>query len=369
MGFGGDLHSFDLFDLLGWLQGRKRAGVLQMTRRSTKKRLAFRDGQVQWSSSNDPRETIGQALVRDGLIQEEALFRALLKQEAPDEKRRLGEILIGDGLLSEPQLMKTLLGNAHAHLYDLFLWADGRFDFDDERPPRPEPSDLKIDLRPVLEEGRRRREQWQKLRGRFGSNEVTFKLIADPVGVTDPVLRQLVDLAAWGKTLAGISLESRRSEYDTTLLVAELCDKAVLQIDRVESGAPETDPVGIIGTLLAGASMRLKEGRFDAANEAYERVLSLDGVNQEAKKGLLAVVEARKRAKAAQKIPLEKIPSLRLTAVALAQLHFDPQEGFVLSRINGQWDVQSILKLCPMPEDDTLIIFARLLDRHVIELR
>ena len=77
MSFGGDLHTFDVFDLLGWLMGRKRAGILQMTRRSTKKRLAFRDGQVQWSSSNDPRETIGQALVREGLIQEEPLFRAL----------------------------------------------------------------------------------------------------------------------------------------------------------------------------------------------------------------------------------------------------------------------------------------------------
>ena len=40
----------------------------------------------------------------------------------------------------------------------------------------------------------------------------------------------------------------------------------------------------------------------------------------------------------------------------------------MISRVNGQWDVQSILKLCPMPEDDTLIIFSRLLDRQVIEL-
>jgi hypothetical protein len=369
MSFGGDLHTFDLFDLLGWLMGRKRAGVLQMTRRSTKKRLAFRDGQVQWSSSNDPRETIGQALVRDGLIQEEPLFRALLKQETAKDKRRLGEILIGDGLLTEPQLMKTLHTNAQAHLYDLFLWGAGRFEFDDERPPVPEASDLRIDMKPILEEGRRRREQWHKLRSRFGSNEVTFKLTADPVQITDPVLRQIVDLAVRGKTLAGISLESRRSEFETTLLVAELCDKGMLAPDRVESGAPETDPVGIILTLLAGGDMRLKEGRFDAANEAYERVLSLDGLNQAAKKGLIAVSEAREKAKAAKKIPLDKIPSLRLTAVALSQQQFDPHEGFVLSRINGQWDVQSILKLCPMPEDDILMILSRLLDRHVIELR
>ncbi len=369
MSFGGDLHTFDVFDLLGWLTGRKRPGVLQMTRRSTKKRLAFRDGQLQWSSSNDPRETIGQALVRDNLVQEEPLFRALLKQETAKDKRRLGEILIADGLLTEKQLMQTLRGNAEAHLYDLFLWGDGRFEFDDERPPVPEAADLKIELRPLLDEGRHRRERWAELRSRFGSNEVTFRLIADPVSVNDPLQRQMVDLAAWGKTLAGISLESRRSEYETTLLIAELCDRDVLVADRIEAGAPETDPVGIITTLLAGATMRLKEGRFDAATEAYERVLMLDGVNQSAKKCILAVSEARERAKHAKRIPLDKVPSLRITAVALSQQQFDPQEGFILSRINGQWDVQSILKLCPMPEDEILSIFSRLLDRNVIELR
>ena len=93
--------------------------------------------------------------------------------------------------------------------------------------------------------------------------------------------------------------------------------------------------------------MRLKEGRFDAALEAYERVLTLDGLNQAAKKGLLAVAEARQNAKTAKRIPLERVPVLRLTAMALSQQHFDPQEGFVLSRINGSWDVRSLLKLCP----------------------
>jgi len=367
MSFVGDLHTFDLFDLLGWLMSRRRAGVLQMTRRSTKKRLAFRDGAVQWTSSNDPRETIGQALVRDGLVTEEALFRALLKQET--DKRRLGELLIADTHLSEAQLMKTLRGNAEAHLHDLFLWSDGRFEFDDERPPAPEPSDLGIELKPVLEEGRHRRDRWNQLRRRFPSNEITFRLTADPVSVTNPARRQVLDLAAWGKTLAGISLESRRSEYETTLLLAGLCDDGVLVVDRVEAGAPEGDPVGIILTLLAGAEMRLKEGRFDAAREAYERVLTLDGLNQAAKKGLLAVADARQKAKTVQRIPLEKVPVLRLTAMALSQQQFDPQEGFVLSRINGSWDVSSLLKLCPMPEEDVLLIFLRLLDRKVIDLK
>jgi hypothetical protein len=338
-----------------------------MTRLSTKKRLAFRDGALQWSNSNDPRETIGQALVRERLITEEALFTALLKQES--DRRRLGEILTGDGLLAEPQLMKTLAANAEAQLQDLFLWPDGRFDFDDTQVPGETPSDLRIDLRPILDEGRHRRERWIKLRQRFPSGEITFRALGDPATVTNPARRQVLALAAEGKTLSAVALEARRPQYDTALLLAGLCDEGLLEVSQAELGVAETDHVGLIQQLLETAEMRLNEQRFDVALEAYERVLALDGVNQAAKKGLLAVSEARRRAKATKAVPLEKVPVMQIGAMALSQQHFDPHEGFILSRINGQWDIQSILKLCPLPEDEALLIFKRLLDRKVIDLR
>jgi len=367
LGFNGDLTTFDVFDLLAWIQSRRRSGLLVMSRLSTRKRLSFREGAMQWSSSNDPRETLGQALVRERVIDEEALFTALLKQET--DTRRLGQILIGDGLLTEEQLMKTLRGNSEALLYDLFLWPDGRFEFLDDAASQPSPSDLRIDLKIILDEGRHRRERWRELRERFPTTEMTFRVLKDPATVQNPARRQILTLAEKGKTLSAISLESRRAQYDTTLLVAGLCDEGLMVVDHIEAGVAETDPVGLIDTLLAAAAMRLKEGRYDAAMDAYERALALDGVNQAAKKGLLAVAEARRKAKAARKIPLEKVPILKLGAMALAQQHFDPQEGFVLSRVNGQWDVRSILKLCPMPEDDALVIFGRLLDRKVIDFR
>ncbi len=59
---------------------------------------------------------------------------------------------------------------------------------------------------------------------------------------------------------------------------------------------------------------------------------------------------------------------LAVDFATLTKQNLDPQEGFVVSRVNGQWDVQSILKLCPMGEDETLLIFARLIDRKLIRL-
>jgi hypothetical protein len=372
MSFAGELHTFDLFDLLAWLAGRRKSGLLSLTRRSTRKTLAFRDGALQWSGSNDPRETIGQALVRDALITEEALFRALLKQEK--EQRRLGEILIADNLLTDQQLLRALRTNAEAQVHDLFLWPDGRFQLDDNDVPVQRLSDLAIPVQPLLDEGRHRREMWRRLREHFPTSDVTFHVRADPSSVADPLERDIVDLAVGGRTLAAISLETRRSEYETALVASGLCDRGVLVVAETPAGSagvpsPESDPVGTIKALIAFAEMCLAQGRFDSALESYERVLVIDRVNQDAKKGLLAVAESRQQAKIASRVPLDKVPTIRVTAMALAQQQFTPEEGFLLSRINGQWDIRSLLKVCPMPEESALVIFARLLERKVIALR
>jgi hypothetical protein len=43
-----------------------------------------------------------------------------------------------------------------------------------------------------------------------------------------------------------------------------------------------------------------------------------------------------------------------------------PQEGFVLSRINGQLDVASIITVCPFREADSLRMIKKLMDAGII---
>jgi hypothetical protein len=366
MSLTGDFHTFALTELLSWIALHGHTGTAHFSRLSTKKGLAFQHGALHASWSNDPRETLGQALVRNRLITEETLFTALLRQEK--EGLRLGEILVADGRLSEEQLVQTLRANAEEQVYELFLWPDGRFDFRDEEPLADDKVKLSLPVRLLLEEGRHRMEEWERLKTRFPSSEVTFKVQGAGHGIDDAIERQILGLAAAGKTLAAISLETRRSAFEAALLMAALCDRGALTVEETQD-REESDPVGQIIALIAKAEDNLAQQRFDAALQYYERVLALDGLNQTAKKGLIAVGEARQAAKARLRVPLHKVPHLLVGAVTLSQYQFDPQEGFVLSRINGQWDVRSILKLCPMPEEEALMIFVRLVERKVIEIR
>jgi hypothetical protein len=362
----GGLRVMELSDILDWIARRGRTGTLHLKARSTHERLVVKDGLLDATSSNDPRHMLGQFFIRDAALTEQQLFEALLRQET--DKRLLGVILISQGLITSEQLERALRGCAEETVYDLFLWPDGRFEFKAGEAGPPHLLPLQLALPPMIQEGVWRHEEWQRMRKLLPSLEVNFRALPGQPP-TDQVDRRLVELASAGHSLARISLETRRSPFQTATHLLALCEQGLLAVDqRVEDDAAAIDAVGAIEKSLAAAAQRLTEGRYDAALAAYEYVLALDSLNQEAKKGLLAVADGRRRQRIGRKVPLDRIPVVAMGSMALTQHSFEPQEGFLLSRINGEWNVRSILKLCPLPEDQALEIFARLLDRRVIEL-
>ena len=86
MSLRGDLRTMALPDVLQWIASGRKTGTLHVERRSVQKRIILREGNIFSSWSNDPRESLGQFLIRLRLVTEEQLFRALLGQE---EKGRL----------------------------------------------------------------------------------------------------------------------------------------------------------------------------------------------------------------------------------------------------------------------------------------
>jgi hypothetical protein len=305
--------------------------------------------------------------VRTRHISEEQLFKALLQQEKTGQA--LGAILIAENIIDEATLRDALREKAEESIYELFLWPEGRFEFKEGDVPKDIPVHLEADVTALTMEGIRRLDEWSRIRAVFRSPNTTFRVQGAPQAAADEAEQEILQLAAAGKSLAEITLATRRSDFEAAALLFDLHGRGLVQVDRSEEDPWGADPVGAIQDLLRVAEQRLLEKRFDQALEAYEQVLLFDRLNQNAKKGLIAVIEARDKERAVRSVPLDKVPALAVTMVELTKENFDPQEGFVLSRVNGQWDVRSILKLCPMAEDDALLIFARLLRRRVIELR
>ncbi len=136
----------------------------------------FQDGKLQYGSSNDPREKLGQLLVRRQLISEAQLCSALARQEQTGIQ--LGVLLVSQGRLRADELCRTLRAKVEAIVYELFLWTDGGFVFK-EGALGGVPIQAKLDTRKVVEEGQRRRKRTHRIRESFGDYDVRFDALVD----------------------------------------------------------------------------------------------------------------------------------------------------------------------------------------------
>ena len=366
MALAGNLRTMDLSEILQWVSQGRKTGALHIERRSIQKRIYFRGGVICSSWSNDPRESLGQHLIRERLLDEEQLFGVLLRQEK--DQRPMGVMLVADGAITEEQVRHALRVKTEETIYDLFLWPEGKFEFKDGDAPAAAMIVTELDVTSALMEGARRMDEWTRIRQSFPSLATSFRLTGERPAGLDPPVAAFLDLAAQGLTLPAIALQLRLSDFDAAQIAFQLHLRGLIAPERTDLDVVIEDTVAVIKDLLAMASQRLSERRYDKALEAYEQVLGIDRLNQHAKKGLVAVMESRSRERSLRKVPLDKVPRLSVSMAELTRQNFDPQEGFVLSRVNGEWDVRSILKLCPMAEEDALFIFSRLLERKVIEL-
>ena len=363
MSLTGELGTMALADILQWVSQGRKTGTLHVSRGAVQKRISSEGGTISSSWSNDPRESLGQLLVRERLISEEQLFRTLLRQET--EGRPLGALLVENGPLKHEDLVRILTLKAEETIYDLFHWSEGHFEFKDGEVPKDSPFPVDLDVTTVIMEGVRRIDEWHRMREVVPSMETTFKPLGQP---NDPIDHEVLLLCSEGKTVTEIAFALRRTEFDATVMLFEMHQRRLIALDKKGTATDSFDTVLRIQRGLDAAKTAVDRGEFDLALQNYEGVLKLDPLNQHAKKGLVMSIEGRGKTRSIRLVPKNKIPRLLLSFSELTKEKFDPREGFVLSRVNGEWDVQSILKICPMPEEEALLIFARLFERKVIEL-
>ncbi len=362
MSLKGELGTMALADILQWVSQGRKTGTLHITRGAVEKRISFSGGVIHSSWSNDPRESLGQFLVRERLVTEEQLFRTLLRQET--EGRPLGALLVGDGPLSDEDLIRMLTHKAEETIYDLFHWMEGHFEFKDGEMQHEAPFPVDLDVTSVIMEGIRRIDEWERMREVIPSTESTFTAVGQP---QDPVDHEVLLLCSEGKTVTEMAFAVRRTVFDTTVMLYDMHRRGLVELEKPGVSRDSVETVVRIQRELDHARQASDRGDFDEALKSYEAVLKLDPLNQHAKKGLVVSIDGRGRTRSLRLVPRNKVPKLAISFSELTKEKFDPREGFVISRVNGEWDVQSILKICPMPEDEAMIIFARLIERKVIE--
>ena len=366
----GNLRAMHMADLLQWCAIKRKTGTLSVRHGPIEKKLYFRNGRLFSSSSNSPRETLGQLLIRSGVINEEQLFKALLGQERT--KLPLGRIVISEGLLEEGELQRLLELKCKESIYDCFLWIEGEFSFEEHRIPDTVPVSFSLDISRVIQEGIDRMDKWEKIRKQFSSRLTTFVLnkkfqeALDSKELTEEEQR-ILELVDENKNLAEIALELHSVDFYAASRLLELCERGWLRVGEVPEELPYEEQVQELRVRLAEGLQLFQKGEHEKALSAFEAALEIDP-HSKANLYVDKISRIFEDAARAKKVPREGVPVLKASLEGLAKTDLAPQECFVLSRITGEWDVRSILKICPFGEIEVLKILERFMDEGIIEL-
>jgi len=364
-------------DLLQWLSLAQKTGTLSVTANGIEKRIFFEKGRVISSASNDPRSYLGQFLVSHGFIDEVELKKAMEVQA--QSKILLGKILVTINAISEEDLLRLLRLKAEEEIYEIFLWKEGEFHFKDDDLPNMEMVRLQIDVTGIIMEGTRRIDEWERIR-KLVPNKSLVPVMEKPADVSglSEAQKRIVQAINGHRSLEELVLESRSSHFVVARMVFELVREGVVRL--IEPLPPPTakeltgevfaissDEDEIAG-LLSKAQTALRGGDFAKALRILKAAQNLEPTNAKvinALKGAEALIGAEL---SKEGIVPSKIPRVIKSFDEIGSMNFTPNEGFILSRINGMWDLGSIMKISPMREIDALLIFQRLLKDSIIQL-
>ncbi len=430
MALQGSLSTMSVSDLLQFLAVSRKTGLLKFSQQKVLKGIYFENGIIVGSSTNDPKEYLGQVLIHYGKIDEAQLQAAMeiqrgevqgpksnvqsqggaevpssefrvpsqTQKQIPDSKsqishskadqnaadgehrkskppkrpRRLGQILVADGMLTDAQVSQLLEIRTLDIIYDLFLWKEGHFEFVSEGPLPPDFTRVHVEANRVVMEGIHRTDEMARFRTLIPSDRSLLELGAGwtsslPAG---KATRQLLYFLEKRMSVAEICYNMHSSAFEVYAQLFELVKDGTV---HVVGELPEiADPVSQMPDLPDAAADLLLLARSELNNEESEKALSIihtvlarDPKNTAAHT-LLGEAERKFIDRVYSEMSPTGVPKVLVPLEDLANKEIGSQEGFVLSRINGVWDIQSILSICPFREADSLSLIKKLWDSGII---
>jgi hypothetical protein len=377
VGISGNLETMELAELLQWLSTSQKTGTLAVDDGAIRKQIVFRDGRIISTASSDPREHLGAILISHGFVTDGELAEAIARQQR--ERVLIGKLLVAMGSIGERDLYRMLRLKAEESLYDVFTWTRGEFKFHDGQLPPPETLiPLALDVAAVVLEGMQRIDEWRRIREILPSSDC----VAVAVGAFDEsemgewdeqVLAHVDD----DRSVGEIARLVHASEFYVSKILLRQLHAGRLKIVRPRAGAraaeapePDARPPRRIGaeTLLEEARQRLAKGESEAALRHARAARALEPDDRKVEAGAAQIEEtvSRELGKAAMR-PTD-VPKLARRFEDLSKLRLSPQEGYLLSRIDGHHDLRALLKIGPLSPLETQLLLRRLVDAGHVRL-
>ncbi|HVN75472.1 MAG TPA: DUF4388 domain-containing protein [Thermoanaerobaculaceae bacterium] len=370
MAVSGNLRTMPFPDVMQWISVSRKTGTLVIKGQRYTKKILFQTGLVSAVTSNNPREHLGYYLVGWGILTEEELEHLLDRQK--ELNVMLGELLVQTNRLTREQVDHLVRLKTEETIYDLMHWNEGEFFFLDDVQPRRDFKELQLPVDQFIMEGARQLDERRRISAVIPDSGCVPRVVQaiDETRLT-PAGAEVLAQIDGARTIEEIALACRMPQFPVLSFVYQGVQNGVFELME-QSGPPRKIP----GFYRSTWRDRILEAESSLALgdilEAYRKILEVRDQYSNIPKALSAAEEIEKQiVKEIETVTVASgaILELALAPKDLVQLKCAPEEGFLLSRVNGRYTVAQILALLPGGKLYNQLIIHNLIQRGVLKLR
>ena len=237
MSLTGSLTTMPIAELLGWIGGTSRIGILTIRGVGSETMLHLRHARIVECAALDPPVRLGQFLLFHGIIDEETLDRAM--RAHAETGQRLGEVLLGVGAVSSEDLGDALTAKAEETVLGSFDHTTGWFTFDPSLTSLEAPQPLDMSITDAIGRGGMRAKTAAVAASVLKrSGTVLSKTAKVPSAKLNSVwpLRNAYALVDGERTIEEIALHMHGTEYHVIQRLHQLFLEGFIDvIDRIEA--------------------------------------------------------------------------------------------------------------------------------------
>jgi tetratricopeptide (TPR) repeat protein len=278
MAIRGSLREASLPDVLQLLALGKKTGCLSIAHKSNFGSIYFTHGKICYASIVNRRDRLGDIMVKNGVITQEQLDRAIEAQRTHRDTR-VGELLVAQGSIRREQLEQQVRLQIEQAVYALFTWSEGTFNF--EPDARPESQDITVSMNPesLLLEGARRVDEWGQIAKKVPSFDIIFeidhrKLRASGVALEDDQ-RRVLELIDGRRDVAHIIEDAGLGEFEVGKALFGLVTAGFAHRVGTSKGAKKAVPEARVDEHRNLGVAFYKTGMLDEAAREFRRVLEI----------------------------------------------------------------------------------------------
>lgn len=237
----GNLASMPVSELLQWLGGNGKTGLLRVEREGVATKLFFEEGRIVACISNEPRHLLGQFLLFRGAITESDLREAMSVQDSTG--RGLPDILVERGAISSVRLEAEVVVKAQETILALFEWDEATFWYRESMTAEDKAVRVNLEVQGLLLEGMKRLDELAQLRKVFPDPGMVPRpgdQLPSPGGLDDSAAQAVYQAVNGKRTLAEIQLFVHGTEFQVYRRLLRLCELGLIEVARAE--LPDVEP-------------------------------------------------------------------------------------------------------------------------------